>query len=98
MIAVTICWLLLSLTIVVGMLKSLTPALAAEAFVSILCGAFAFFSGPAPFQTSNFVIAFLCFASIGLHMKFHTVETAFIACAGISFWFFFGLAMTFIGV
>jgi hypothetical protein len=98
MIAVTICWLLLSLALVVGMLDSLSPALAAEAFVSILCGPFAFFSGPSPFQVRNFVIALLCLASIGLHAKFRTVETAFIACAGVSFWFFLGMAFTFIGI
>ena len=98
MIATTICWLLLSAALAVASLKFLSLRLAAESFVSILCGPFAFLSTPRPMQSATLIIMFFCVGSVLLHLTVRSIETAIIACLGISFWFFFGMALTFVGV
>jgi len=98
MLAVTTCWLLLALAMAVGTLRQLPLSLAVKAFVSILCGPFAFFDSPQMPWTARFVVTLFCTSLIVLHLFIREVQTAFIAVAGISLWFMIGLGMTFISV
>jgi hypothetical protein len=100
MIATTICWLLLSAALAIASLQQLPLSSAVNAFLSILCGPFAFFEHEplALHWDVTLIWSLLCLTPIAVHLFVRQTMTAIFAGFGISLWFFLGMGITFIGV